>query len=103
MCTERKIRRPSVLARWVLQVDNADEMAEWNKSLSDLLRSLARKEAEAGAKGQPVNEKPYNLIADIDRYLTKHCFITQRQLAVLVDIAKQHDVALPPLPSQGGI
>jgi len=90
------------VVRWVLQVDNADDMADWNKFLSELLRNLARKEAEASSKGQPVNEKPYNLVADIDRYLTKHTFITARQLAVLVDIAKQNEVAFPPLPAQGG-
>jgi len=89
------------LARWCLHVDSADEMAQWNKALTELMRELARKEAKATLDGKTFSEKPLNMVASIDRYLTKHGYITTKQLNVLEDIAKQNSVTLPQIPQKG--
>ena len=86
------------MARWVLNIDNADEIAEWNRALTELFRRLVRREVEATRDGKPVNGKTCNMVADIDRYLTKHGYITTKQLNALVDIAKQNQVDLPQTP-----
>jgi len=41
------------------------------------------------------------MIGDIDRYLSKHGFLTEKQLNVLIDIAKQNKVTLPQIPEVG--
>ena len=86
------------MARWVLHIDNADEIAEWNKAFIQLMRALARKEAKAVMEGKEPNRKVLEMVGDIDRYLNKHGYITTKQLNALVDIAKQNQVDLPQTP-----
>lgn len=86
------------MARWCLHVDSADEMAEWNKALTELQRRLARKEAEAVRDGKAFSEKTLNMVSDFDRYLSKHGYLTTKQVDALVDIAKQNDIQLSDIP-----
>lgn len=89
------------MARWILHVDNADEMAQWNKALTELMRTLARREAHAVMEGKEPSKKALDIVGDIDRYLSKHGYVTTKQLNVLVDIAKQNGVNLPNIPQKG--
>jgi len=84
-----------------LHVDSADEMAQWNKALTELMRALALKEARAVADGREYSRKPLDMVGDIDRYLSKHGFLTEKQLNVLIDIAKQNQITLPQIPEVG--
>lgn len=89
------------MARWCLHIDSADEMAQWNRALTELMRTLARKEAVAISEGKEPSRKVLDMVGDIDRYLSKHGFLTTKQLNALVDIAKQNGVTLPEIPQKG--
>jgi len=73
-------------SRWVLELYPLDVLA-WRSSLIEL-------------SGKPLTPSEYRLVNDYNNYLSRRGYLTSRQIEVLGEIARRHDVALPAIPER---
>ena len=71
-------------SRWILEMF-APDVPAWNRAFNELER-------------KPLNATEVMFVHSFDRYLRRKGYLTKRQVEVLGNIAKKHDVALPPIP-----
>ena len=71
-------------SRWILEMF-APDIPAWNRAFNQLERKV-------------LNATEVMLVHSFDRYLRRKGYLTKRQVEVLGNIAKKHDVALPPIP-----
>lgn len=71
-------------SRWVLELYPLDAIA-WRRSLIELA-------------GKPLTPSEARLVHSYDDYLGRKGYLTSRQIEVLGEIARRHDVELPAIP-----